>query len=149
MPSKPATPYSYRDGANIVLAWVKPRTNGLEITSYNIWIQAKDGSFLTQLMHCDGSDPAVVAGVSCEVPLTTLIAAPFSLVQEDQVYLKITASNAYGESLESSVGSGATIKLVPDAPLMLTEDASITLQDRVGLTWTDGAQDGGTQIIDY
>jgi hypothetical protein len=71
--------------------------------------------------------------------MTTLIAAPFSLVQEDQVYLKITASNAYGESDESSVGSGATIKFVPDAPLTLVEETSITLQDRAGLTWTDGA----------
>ena len=36
VPSTPATPYSYRDGPIINLAWVKPRSNGLEITSYRV-----------------------------------------------------------------------------------------------------------------
>jgi hypothetical protein len=38
IPSKPATPYSYRDGGNIIVAWVKPKTNGLEITAYSIFV---------------------------------------------------------------------------------------------------------------
>ena len=65
------------------------------------------------------------------------------------VYVKITASNAYGASPESNVGSGAIIILVPDAPATLQEDPERTLHDTVGLSWTDGSYDGGDVVIDY
>lgn len=119
IPSKPATPYSYRDGGDVIIAWVTPRINGLEITSYSVMIQAKDGTFHTEPVSCDGSDSTIVSNVQCAVPLTTVIAEPFNLLEDDQVYVKITASNAYGTSEESNVGSGAIVKLVPDSPLTL------------------------------
>lgn len=85
----------------------------------------------------------------CTVPLATLTAAPFSLTLGDTINVKLTAYNAYGESAESSVGGGAVIQLVPDAPITLANVLSITLDDRIGLSWNDGLSNGGTSIIDY
>lgn len=71
------------------------------------------------------------------------------MVFGDAVAVKLTASNTYGESLESDVGSGATIQLVPDPPINLANNLLTTLDDRIGITWEDGPSNGGSQIIDY
>jgi hypothetical protein len=49
----------------------------------------------------------------------------------------------------SEVGGGAIVELAPDAPINLANIISITLDDRIGLSWEDGASNGGTSIIDY
>ena len=41
------------------------------------------------------------------------------------------------------------IRNVPDAPLSLANDPSITTDKVIRFTWTDGASDGGTPVIDY
>lgn len=112
-------------------------------------MQTKTGDFLTELTSCDGSDAQIVSDTQCAIPLTTLITSPFDLEKDDQVYVRVTASNLYGESEISNIGSGAVIVLVPDAPLTLNDVPEVTLQDRIGLAWTDGVADGGTPIIDY
>jgi hypothetical protein len=49
----------------------------------------------------------------------------------------------------SSEGSGAVIRLVPDAPINLTNDSETTSDTTIRFTWSDGASDGGHSIIDY
>lgn len=67
----------------------------------------------------------------------------------DAVNLKVTATNAYGTSVESEVGGGALVEFVPDAPILLENVPEITLDDRIGLIWQEGLSNGGTQTIDY
>ena len=38
---------------------------------------------------------------------------------------------------------------VPDAPRNLQDIPSITLEDRIGISWIAGGNDGGEQVIDY
>jgi hypothetical protein len=38
---------------------------------------------------------------------------------------------------------------VPDAPVSLTNDLSTTTDTVIRFTWSDGASDGGTAVIDY
>lgn len=49
----------------------------------------------------------------------------------------------------SPTGGSALIVYVPDAPLALADVPAITDATKVGLTWTNGVSDGGTDIIDY
>jgi hypothetical protein len=49
----------------------------------------------------------------------------------------------------SPEGGSALIVYVPDAPLALADVPAITDATKVGLTWTNGVSDGGTDIIDY
>lgn len=71
------------------------------------------------------------------------------LVKDDSVYIKILSSNIYGESIESPEGNGAVIQYVPDAPINLANDPSVTSDTLIKIMWENGLSDGGTPVIDY
>jgi len=50
-----------------------------------------------------------MANPSCAIPITTLKAAPFSLLTGDSVKAKVIATNEVGNSGTSSEGNGAQI----------------------------------------
>lgn len=52
-------------------------------------------------------------------------------------------------SLYSAAGNGATILTNPDAPLNLANNPQVTSGSTIGLVWNEGAEDGGTVVIDY
>ena len=54
-----------------------------------------------------------------------------------------------GSSSDSSAGSGATIIFTPDAPISLVENTSERSASTLGLTWSEGAANGGSVIYDY
>lgn len=88
------------------------------ILSYEIQIRKSDGvSYSTELTSCDGSDSTIIASLSCVVPDTTLVSAPFSLPWGSEVYAKISATNAKGKSSTSNAGNGAIIVNYPDPPI--------------------------------
>lgn len=51
----------------------------------------------------------MVSGRTCTISLETLKAAPFNLVKDDSVTVKIISQNVYGDSILSEVGDGAVI----------------------------------------
>lgn len=61
---------------------------------------------------------------------------------------KVTARNPVGFSLESDEISILAAK-IPDAPVNLQSVPAVTTAYQVGLTWEDGAYNGGTPVIDY
>jgi hypothetical protein len=61
-----------------------------------------------------------MAATSCSVPLSILLAAPWSLIFNDGIYVQIIATNFYGNSSNSLTGGGALMVLVPQAPVGLT-----------------------------
>ena len=67
----------------------------------------------------------------------------------NKLYAKVKAINAYGESEISDPGSGDGIQLVPDAPVNLQNDATVTDDVTVGFNWQDGPSDGDSEILDY
>ena len=46
------------------------------------------------------------------------------------------AQNFYGDSPISIAGNGGEIKLVPDAPISLVNDASFTTATTIRFTWS-------------
>lgn len=71
------------------------------------------------------------------------------MVKDDSVVAKIVSVNVYGDSVQESTGSGAVIQEVPDAPITLANDAATTTDTLIKFTWSDGASNGGTSVIDY
>ena len=71
------------------------------------------------------------------------------MVKDDSVNVKVISVNFYGDSVESVIGTGAVIQLVPDAPVSLTNDPTVTTDTQIRFTWSDGASDGGNSVIDY
>lgn len=84
------------------------------------------------------------------MPITSLVAEPFLLERGDSVFAVVVATNPIGgDSVQSEAGNGATIISAPDAPLNLAEDSALRTISTLGLTWSDGASDGGAPILDY
>jgi hypothetical protein len=65
------------------------------------------------------------------------------------VFATVTATNVYGESLQSPFGNGACIVLIPDAPVGLQDNTQITSQSVISFKWNKGISHGGSPIIDY
>lgn len=61
----------------------------------------------------------------------------------------MVAVNIYGNSVTSPSGGGAVILYIPDAPLLVANNPSVTSATRIGLTWTAGVSSGGTSVLDY
>lgn len=65
------------------------------------------------------------------------------------MYVKFSATNAVGTSSFSEAAGGAIIITNPDAPASLQNNDAITNYESIGLTWQEGASNGGSSIIDY
>lgn len=65
------------------------------------------------------------------------------------IYVKLIVFNVYGDSSESLEGNGAVILTYPDAPVNVVEVYSERTATSLGLSWDDGASNGGATILDY
>jgi hypothetical protein len=91
----------------------------------------------------------VVANRVCYIDLATLRTEPFSLVQDDEIIFKVSAANQYGESDPSDPAGGATVVLVPDAPLNLVNDPVCTNAFTICFWYEEGANDGSSPVLDF
>jgi hypothetical protein len=74
---------------------------------------------------------------------------PYNLEWGSSIYARLTATNIKGDSLESIEGNGAVIIRIPDAPINLANIPSITTGSQIGLSWDEGVNNGGTQVLDF
>lgn len=65
------------------------------------------------------------------------------------IYSYVISTNAYGSSEASDFGNGGVIVLIPDAPINLVDNTSVTSRSVISFSWTPAASDGGTSVIDY
>jgi hypothetical protein len=134
----------------VTISWSEPVSNGSPITSYRIYVQEHGSTtFTEETFECVGTDSTVITDRTCSITLVTLKASPYLLVKDDSVVATIVSVNVYGESEQSSEGSGAVIQLVADAPISLANDPLTTTDTVIRFTWSDGLSDGGTAVIDY
>lgn len=63
------------------------------------------------------------------------MAAPFNLNWGVSVYAKFVATNIYGNSIESAVGSGAVLITYPDAPINFGENVTMRTNTSITFTW--------------
>ena len=149
VPEKVSTLSTAINGGNVVVTWTAPFNNGATITSYMVEIKQSDYTFAQELTYCDASQTAIVQSQTCSIPILTLLDAPFSLELGGSVYARVTATNYYGDSEVSDEANGAVVVVLPDAPINLADDTSVTSASVIGLVWDDGVSDGGTAILDY
>jgi len=148
-PNTPTDVTSTNVGSDALVCWTEPYDNGSPITAYKIYLKTVTNTYEEELTYCDGSNSVIVSATCCTIPLTVFKAAPYSLYEGDHIYAKVSAINYYGESVTSQVGDGASLIVVPDAPVDLQNNPAITDSTRIGVTWFPGSSTGGTPIIDY
>jgi len=85
----------------------------------------------------------------CTVPSVVFTQFPYNLKWGSSIYAQIVATNVKGTSSLSESGNGAIILRVPDAPINLSNVATLTDFDTIGLTWQEGPENGGSAVIDY
>jgi hypothetical protein len=153
-PSAPLAVTTSRYLNDVTLSWQAPSNQpvtdfGDNLTSYLIYIRTADiETWARDETNCPGTD---VSLTSCSLTIAELQSEPFNLFLGDSVYAKVVAVNTIGESPASIAGNGAVMfnTVEPDAPIDLERDHSSTTTSAVGLSWSDGAYDGGDAILDY
>jgi len=107
----------------VIFKWNKPVANGTPITGYKIYIRKADLQYIIDQSVCNGLNTAVVNNKECIVPLSKLTTTPFSLLKGYGIFIKVVATNAYGDSPSSPAGNGGLIVFVPDAPVELLNNS--------------------------
>jgi hypothetical protein len=148
-PEKPSTPTTEVVNNFVIFDWEAPIDNGTPITAYKVYIRKADLTFEVDNDVCDGANLVVIQNTQCTLPLTSLQAIPFELQLGYTIQIQVQAINAYGSSPLSEVGNGGVMVLVPDAVTNMQDDPTVTNDSRVRLTWSDGASNGGENVIDY
>jgi hypothetical protein len=77
------------------------------------------------------------------------MSAPYSLAWGAEIYSRVSASNIKGMSVYSATSIGTPILTYPDSPFNLANDSTQSSGSTIGLVWNEGAENGGTAIIDY
>lgn len=105
-------------GTNVRIAWAAPNTNGNAITAYDIKIKQADGQFSSQAVYCNGTQGPIISARACEIPLTTLRQAPYSLTFNTVVVAKVSSTNAVGSSAGYSPVNTAGAKIYTEPVTM-------------------------------
>jgi hypothetical protein len=74
---------------------------------------------------------------------------PYNIAYNEGIYVKISAVNFYGTSVESVSGNGAVMVLIPDTPVNLQKDVAGSSKSVISFTWDEAAFDGGKPVLDY
>jgi hypothetical protein len=133
----------------VIFDWDAPNANGTPLTGYKVYIRQANLSYILDNTVCNGLSATVIANSQCTVPLSKLTASPYNLLKGYSIFAQVIATNLYGDSLLSQPGNGGVIVLVPDSPVSLANNPSVTSKSVIGITWNDGSSDGGTAVIDY
>jgi len=80
--------------------------------------------------------------------VSTSYVTSVSLTPGTSYSFKVTARNSVGSS-EKSTALSVLAATIPDAPINLANDPTVTNAYQVGLTWNVGKYDGGSPVIDF
>ncbi|MEK7292644.1 MAG: fibronectin type III domain-containing protein, partial [Actinomycetota bacterium] len=128
-PSAPTSVAGTAGNAQVSLTWTAPASNGgAAITDYVV--EFNDGASWT--IFADGVS-------------TTASATVTGLANGTAYTFRVSATNAAGTGLASTVSSAVTPRTVPSAPTSVTGTSGNT---QVSLTWT-APNNGGSAITDY
>jgi hypothetical protein len=83
---------TYNVGTSVRIDWIAPYNRGSTIIAYNVQIKNKLGTFVEELTYCNArTDSTIIGNLYCVIPMDTLKAAPFNLVQGDVIIAKVLA----------------------------------------------------------
>jgi hypothetical protein len=77
------------------------------------------------------------------------LVAPYHLPWGSSVFAIVAVSNIVGQSAFSAPGNDAIILTIPDAPVNLANLPAVTKATKIGVSWANGAENGGSTVLDY
>jgi hypothetical protein len=159
-PDAPDEPTLSVTGTDVVISWSEPANTGgtaIAITAYKIELPLADGTYKEDLVSCDGSQAAIVAALSCTIPMTTLTSndasTGFGYTQGHEVTARVTAINIIGEGEAGPTSSSSTVlaQVVPHAPATGPARALGTDEGEILLEWDSltAPYNGGSAVTSY
>ena len=127
-----------------------PNDNSEPITAYRLEI-AHGASWSEELASCDGGGAQVLADLTCLIPMSALLAAPFELVYADLIQVRAQAANAYGWGDLSDPAGALTVRTTP-ATVTAPVRAAGTTTTLLRLEWAallSASDRGGAAITSY
>ena len=110
IPGEVSTATTTISGSHVRVSWSAPEAHGNAIIAYTILLRELGGGYTEELGHCDGTSPTVLAELACEIPISILRGAPFTLAYADLVVARVSAHNGVGEGpVSPSNAAGAHI----------------------------------------
>jgi hypothetical protein len=76
----PTTVTTANSNEKVTITWNDPIANGSPITAYKIYIIDSTSVYVEESIECDGTSSTVIINRECQVALSTLTTAPYSLV---------------------------------------------------------------------
>ena len=153
IPDVPSAPLTARSGTNIRISWTAPNAHGLTIDEYEILILQGDGTTWSASASCAGNSATIVANRYCDVPMSELRGAPWSLVLNSVVKAKFRARNLLGWSSAYSpeTVAGASMPTAPLAPPTAPTEDILTDDTQLVVRWAalTGDYSGQDTITGY
>jgi hypothetical protein len=134
---------------------LKPQIRGDEVHYYTVLIRSQTGTFIEDIINCDGRDLIIREQRYCDIPMSNLMANPYDLLQGDSVIVKVTATNTYGTSVESDINSlpneVALVEVVPHKPPTIPSKGWNTNENVIEIFYDQitGVLTGGSPILSY
>jgi hypothetical protein len=118
VPNAPENCEIVLNGDYVDVKWDIPSDEGSAILQYLIMVQTSDSTtFELEMTGCEGSDTVTIANGECSIPKYNLLNSPHNLLWGDELFIKVIARTAVGNSLDSNTASSAYLLRLPDAPL--------------------------------
>ena len=87
-PQQMDPPTTYINNIFIKVEWIPAVSNGSPITEYKVFVKQQNGDFRQETTYCNGSIEPVLSQHFCEIPMSVLTQAPYSLVFDAEVVAK-------------------------------------------------------------
>jgi hypothetical protein len=81
---------------SVRVSWTAPLARGSDIVEYLIQLETSAAGIYSSTSDCDGSTQTVIDANSCDIPMLTLTADPYNLVQGDPIVAIVKARNSIG-----------------------------------------------------
>jgi hypothetical protein len=134
----------------VTISWTAPADGSDAIVEYKVEVQSGGGAFNTEATACLGTDPAVLSGRTCLVPMSTLRAAPHSLAFDALVAVRLSARNAYGWGATSALNTaGAQVRVEPTQ--MAAPAQTAVTEAQISIEWPalTSPDDGNSAVLAY
>ena len=149
-PDAPTDLLSEVSGRNVRISWAAASDNFDPLTRFEVEIQDKAGTWISETTTCDGADETIRTNAECFVPLLTLISSNYLLEQGDRVNIRVAATNKMGTSAYTQI-EGVPVETVPLKPPAVTQGDQTT-DTQIHVTWNEIVtltETGGSPILSY
>lgn len=99
----------------VKIEWTAPNSNSDAITAYKIEIlDTTDTTWTEDTTNCDGTNTLIKSNLECIIPMSVIIASPYSYTYGELVKVRVSAFNSFGQSPVSATNTvGATVLTIP------------------------------------